>query len=102
MENSDQLILLGSHDNVLIARKEIMQGNTVVIDGTDVVLVRTVKLGFKVASRLIDAGEKIIKYSVPIGSAKTMIQKGELVHVHNMKSDYSPTYTIENQIDYME
>ncbi len=60
MENSDQLILLGSHDNVLIARKEIMQGNTVVIDGTDVVLVRTVKLGFKVASRLIDAGEKML------------------------------------------
>jgi hypothetical protein len=102
MENSDQLILLGSHDNVLIARKEIVQGNTVVIDGTEIVLTQTIKLGFKIASRSIHLGEKIIKYGIPIGSAKAIIEKGELIHVHNMKSDYSPTYTIENQSDYRE
>ncbi|WP_316791162.1 UxaA family hydrolase [Pedobacter frigoris] len=52
-------------------------------------------IGHKIADCLIREGEKIIKYGVPIGSATTTIEIGEHVHLHNMKSDYIPTYTIE-------
>jgi hypothetical protein len=39
----------------------------------------------------------VIKYGVSIGSATRDIELGELVHLHNMKSDYLPTYTLEKE-----
>jgi hypothetical protein len=50
-----------------------------------------------VAARDIAAGEKIIKYGVPIGSATRDIGAGEHVHTHNVQSDYIPTYLREDQ-----
>ena len=54
-------------------------------------------MGHKVAARAIAAGEKIIKYGGPIGSATREIAAGEHVHTHNVKSDYIPTYLREDQ-----
>jgi altronate dehydratase len=51
-----------------------------------------VPLGHKIAARPIAAGEKIIKYGVPIGSATRAIAQGEHVHTHNLQSDYLPTF----------
>jgi altronate dehydratase len=51
-----------------------------------------VPLGHKIAARAIAAGEKIIKYGVPIGSATRAIAAGEHVHTHNLRSDYLPTF----------
>jgi altronate dehydratase small subunit len=59
-------------------------------------LATSLGLGHKVACRRIAAGEKILKYGVPIGSATRDIEPGEHVHLHNMKSDYLPTYTLED------
>jgi len=53
-------------------------------------------LGHKLAARAIRAGEKILKYRVPIGSATQDIAAGEHVHLHNMKSDYIQTFTLES------
>ena len=36
-----------------------------------------------------------MKYGVSIGSARTDIAAGEHVHVHNMQSDYTPTYSLQ-------
>ena len=84
MENSDSYLLLSPSDNVLIAR--------VASEG--------IPVGFKVARRGICAGEKIIKWGAPIGSATCDIAAGEVVHIHNMKSDYLPTYTFEEEYRY--
>ncbi len=100
MENSDNLILLDKNDNILVARREISQGESIFISGKEVKMHATVNLGFKVALKEIAAGEKIIKFGIPIGTATTKIMIGETVHVHNIKSDYSPTYTIQNQREY--
>ena len=53
-------------------------------------------LGHKIARRAIAAGEKIVKYGAPIGSATVAIPAGAHVHVHNVKSDYTPTYHLED------
>ncbi len=95
MESSNALIELGNHDNILIAKRRILEGEWLSISGLKVQMRQTIELGFKIASKVIKDGEKIIKCDVPIGSATRDIAVGELVHVHNMKSDYVPTYTIE-------
>ena len=45
--------------------------------------------GQKYARRAIEAGERIIKYGYPIGEATKAIEKGEMVHSHNMKTRLS-------------
>ena len=45
--------------------------------------------GHKYALRDIAAGEKVIKYGMPIGVATAAIGKGEHIHTHNMKTRLS-------------
>jgi len=86
------LIRLSPDDNVLIAIRNLAAGTEINIDGTKHILTTTVGLGHKIAAQPIEAQEKIIKCHVSIGSAKRPIQQGEHIHLHNMKSDYLPTY----------
>lgn len=65
------------------------------INGVTIAVGNSIPLGFKVAARDIAPGEKILKYGAPIGSAKQAIRAGEIVHLHNMQSDYLPTYDRE-------
>ncbi len=53
-----------------------------------------IKRGHKIALEDIKAGETVIKYGNPIGTAKTEIKKGEWVHVHNLKT------ALEGEISY--
>jgi hypothetical protein len=48
-----------------------------------------------VAARDIKTGEKVYKCGVPIGSAKEPIPAGAQMHLHNLKSDYIATYTLD-------
>jgi len=93
--NQDGLLRLAPQDNVLIAIRSLAGGTRLTIDGKPVELGSAVTLGHKVAARPIRQGEKILKYNAPIGSATCDIALGEHVHLHNMKSDYLPTYTRE-------
>ncbi|WCJ60181.1 UxaA family hydrolase [Fontisphaera persica] len=101
MNSTDRRLLrLAAEDNVLTAITRLPAGEELWIDGEKVRLAATVPLGFKVAARFIRQGEKIIKYGVPIGSAVRDMARGEVVHTHNLKSDYLPTYTWEQQAAY--
>ncbi len=55
------------------------------------------KSGHKYALSDIKKGEKVIKYSFPIGHAKSDIKKGEHIHTHNLETDLSPDFNLEYQ-----
>jgi len=59
------------------------------------VLARAVEVGHKFAIRRIAKGERVVKYGAPIGVATQDIAPGEYVHLHNVTSDYIPTYTFD-------
>jgi len=88
-------IRLSPEDNILVLAQSMQAGEVVDIDGTAHRLSAALGLGHKVAARMIAPGEKILKYGVPIGSATAAIEPGEHVHLHNMKSDYLPTFTLD-------
>lgn len=90
-----KLIKLHPLDNVLVVVEEIRSAERLRINDSTVYIPDAIAIGHKVAENFIEAGEKIIKYGVPIGSATTKIAIGMHVHLHNMKSDYIPTYTVE-------
>ena len=91
-----RLLLLDERDNVLIAKARIRAGETIELGGVPVLMPADVPIGHKLARRAIRPGDKIVKYGAPIGSATAAIGAGEHAHVHNLKSDYTPTYHLED------
>ena len=90
----DRLIILSPDDTIAVARCGIDQGEDVVLAGQSVQLATAVSMGHKLALRSMVLGEKVLKYGVSIGSATAAIAVGDHVHLHNMKSDYTPTYAL--------
>ena len=89
------LLRLAASDKIAVAARDIAAGETVAIDGITLTLATRVPLGHKIALLPIAAGEKIHKYRVPIGTATAAIAPGEIVHTHNLRSDYIPTFTLD-------
>ena len=44
--------------------------------------------------------EKILKYGAVIGSLTQPVAAGDHIHTHNLDSDYTPTYTLEEGHSY--
>jgi hypothetical protein len=88
-------ILLHPDDNVLVCRAQVVAGERFEIDGLLLVSAQDIDIGHKIARRALKAGDKIIKYGAPIGSASIDIAAGEHVHLHNLASDYIATHTRE-------
>lgn len=90
-----RLLLLSDADNVLVARATIEAGETVAVSGTPVTVPARVIMGHKLARRTIPAGALVLKYGAPIGTATRDIGIGEHVHLHNLKSNYTATHSLE-------
>lgn len=92
----EKLIQIHPDDNVLILTVATTQAEQLNWKGSLLSAPGGIGIGHKLAARNIAAGEHIIKYGVSIGTATVSIVAGAQVHLHNMKSDYIPTYTLEN------
>lgn len=81
MKESDKIILIDEKDNVVVAKIKIQKGERIL---ENIIIKNTVDIGFKIAINDFKKGEKIIKYGEVIGKATRNINKGELVHTHNV------------------
>lgn len=86
---------LSSLDNVVVLVREVRPGETIEVAGLPLTVQKPLGVGHKLALLRIAAGAKIFKHGAAIGSATCDIEPGEHVHLHNMKSDYLPTYTLD-------
>ena len=82
------LLLLHPDDNIVVARRDIAAGESVELDGEQIVIPAAVELGHKLARRALAAETRVLKYGAPIGSMKTAAARGEHIHLHNLRSDY--------------
>ena len=95
-----RLLLLSAADNVVVACANLEAGDIVRMDGEDVRLSANAPVGFKIARRDFAVGEKVLKYGAEIGSTTAAIKRGDVVHLHNMKSDYLPTYVHDDGVGF--
>ncbi|MDA4845007.1 UxaA family hydrolase [Hoeflea poritis] len=95
LETDRRLLTLSPRDNVAVAKEAIPAGETFLVSGREIIAAVRIGLGHKVALRPIRAGEKVLKYGVPIGSATADIAVGDHVHLHNIRSDYTPTHSLD-------
>ena len=89
-----RVLLLAPQDNCVAVAASLAAGTQLVIDGVEVVIPGAIGIGHKLARRDIAPGEKILKYGAIIGSATQPIARGAHIHLHNLASDYIPTYTL--------
>jgi hypothetical protein len=92
MTDAHSLLRLAAPDNVLIVAVALHAGDVVPGPDASITIAQDVELGHKVAGRHIGAGEKVVRYGMPIGSATCDIAPGDWVHTHNLKSDYIRTF----------
>jgi len=89
-------LLLHPDDNVLVARATAPEGTEVALDAGTIRLTQSIPMAHKIARRAIAAGDTIRKYGMPIGIATTDIAPGAHVHVHNIRSGYTPSVVLQD------
>ncbi|MGL6208509.1 MAG: UxaA family hydrolase [Paracoccaceae bacterium] len=94
MQTDPRLLLLAPGDSVYVLRDQIAAGEGVMVGGTNVTFDHPLGLGHKIARVPVQAGDRVIKYGAPIGRASLPIAPGDHVHLHNLVSDYTPTYAL--------
>ena len=83
---SAKVIVITPRDNVATALEAIAAGERLDAGGRQVTVREPIASGHKVAIAPIGAGEAVIKYGNPIGTATAAIAAGAHVHVHNVAS----------------
>jgi len=85
-------IVHGKQDTVGVMVTDVRQNqkltgwNMETDETLEVAALQDIPLGHKIAMQRIQAGDKVIKYNVPIGNAVSDIALGEHVHTHNLKT----------------
>ena len=101
--NTDSRVLvMAADDNVAIAKTDLAASMTLQVMGTDITLRDKVLTGHKFAFMPLVKGATIVKYGAPIGIATQHIEPGESMHLHNIASDYIPTYTLDEGHEFLE
>jgi altronate dehydratase small subunit len=89
-----RVLLLRPLDNCLIACTAIAAGTRLRLDDGEITVVQGVALGHKIARHALRIGDKVLRCDAVIGSVTCDVAPGEHLHLHNLKSDYLPTYTL--------
>lgn len=95
MDTDPRVLILAPGDNVGIARSDLSAGASLDVLGARVTLREKVLTGHKFAFKPVKKGETVVKYGAPIGIATQDIAPGDYMHIHNIASDYMPTYTLD-------
>lgn len=89
-------LLLHPDDNVLVARATAPEGTEVALDKGPIRLAQSIPMAHKIARLAIARGDTVRKYGMPIGIATADIAPGAHVHVHNIRSGYTPSVVLQD------
>ena len=79
-------VVISAADNVATALEAIDAGQRIEAGGAAVTASEPIPRGHKIALRDIRAGDTVVKYGSPIGTASSHIAAGAHVHTHNVAS----------------
>jgi (2R)-sulfolactate sulfo-lyase subunit alpha len=89
---SHKLLIHGIEDNVGVAVQDIKIGDlaiAVYLDSNNEITIASnhdISLGHKIALKGLKVGELAVEYGEIIGKVTEDINKGDWVHIHNLKS----------------
>jgi altronate dehydratase len=79
-------LVISERDNVATALEPLEPGRRLDLGHVAVVVSEPIPSGHKIALQAIAAGEPVVKYGSPIGTASVAIASGAHVHIHNVSS----------------
>lgn len=100
----NRFIIMDERDMVATALVDLHKGELADVFSSEnlvlfsIMALENIPFGNKIALVDIKKGDKVIKYGTVIGECTHSIKKGELVHVHNVKSltvDIPPAFKKE-------
>jgi altronate hydrolase len=77
-------VRLKNKDHVIIALQNFVKGETITVEGTELVVLDDVPKGHKIATKQVAAGEDVLKFGYSIGKAKEPLMPGSWVHTQNL------------------
>jgi len=94
------IIQINELDNIVVALKDVSEGEVISIGTKEVTLKEEVKRGHKIAIKDITLGGDIVKYGFPIGHSIVDVLVGQWVHTHNIKTnlDGIKDYTFDQKL----
>jgi len=84
------VLQLDPRDNVLIALRDLKEGESVSFNGHTYSLLKNVPAKHKFATRNLAPGDNVTMYGVLVGKAVTPIASGELLTVSNIRHQAAP------------
>lgn len=95
-----KFIKIDIKDNVVITLDAYSKGDKIVLGDDTLTVLCDIPKGHKIATGIIEAGTPIIKYGEVIGIASEIIEKGNHVHIHNVKTNLSDidAYTFDQEL----
>ena len=81
-----RVIVITDRDNVATALQPLAPGEVIEVEGRMVTVREAIASGHKIALTQIPAGDPVMKYGNPIGTATCDIEAGAHVHIHNVAS----------------
>ncbi len=84
------ILKIDSHDNLIVALKDLKKGDLVNWNGEAYLLATDVKAKHKFSTKEIPVGDIVSLYGVPVGKAIKPIAKGAAITVDNIKHFAAP------------
>lgn len=85
-----RVIHLHPSDNVAVSLSDLISGDVIVVEDVAISLADSIPFGHKFSLTALSTGDTVYKYGLPIGVMTSSVPAGSLIHVHNLKSNYSP------------
>ncbi|MCJ7465763.1 MAG: altronate dehydratase family protein [Maribacter sp.] len=87
-----KLIKVHPADNVAIALSNLSKGNRILFEGEDILILSNTKAKHKISLVDLAAEDKIVMYGVLVGKALSVIKKGDVLTVDNVRHQSSPVH----------
>ncbi len=81
----NKIIKVNSSDNVAVALINLKAGEVVAFEGENITILSDTKSKHKIALKKFEPGDRIIMYSVLVGTANETIEKGDVLTINNVK-----------------
>lgn len=80
-----KIIRVNTSDNVAVALVNLKAGEVISFEGKEITVLSDIKSKHKIALQKFESGDRIVMYSVLVGSANGVIEKGGALTTENVK-----------------
>ncbi len=87
-----KLLKVHPSDNVAVALVNLLAGEIINFNNEDIKIISDVKEKHKISLNKFNTGDRIIMYGVLVGKAASVIEKGDVLTVNNVKHESEKVY----------